>query len=412
MSTGPLRRRHATWLGLVAALVAGACRGPRLEAEPLPFHLAVVPFEVLVEAEALPPGNSPEQWILTLDADEVSREACALLDGVAFSRVTLLAPPAGIEPAAFAAWPVQRREEHWLAATRAAGADLLLLAHFDLDPRVRTTVPGGAMLSGFFEGLLKYGIYGTPLNWYSGSLAVGVTLLALRRDDRRHECFASLDVALLDPRALEARAGEPASHALPLAPIRTYRMQEVSDLRQRASWFGALVSLVVPGVFLPSQERRLARSLRERIAEGLLSQLVTELALRRRELLRADGLYPFQVAELSLRATAGGHELRCAFELDTSTFDGMDGYRVWVDGAPVHEGALPEPVPVTAERARYELVLPLADLAPAALVRLELRDGAPRQHVRTFTLRADRSGRKVSRPLELELRRGDPGTAF
>jgi hypothetical protein len=405
MNAVPLRRRPAPWLGLALALVASACRGPRLEAEPLPFHVAVVPVEVRLEAAELPAGASPGLSILSLDAVEVSREACALLDGLAFSRVTLLAPPTGIEPAEFAAWPVQQREEHWLAATRAAGADLLLLARFDLDPRVRTTVPGGAMVSGFFEGLLKLGIYGTPLNGYSGSLLLGVTWLALRRDDRRHEFSASLDVTVLDPRSLEARAGAPAAHGPPLVPIRTYRMQEVSDLRERTGWFGRLVSLVVPGVFLPSQERRLARTLRERVAEGLLAQLVTELELRRRELLRADGLYPFQVAELSLRATPGGHELRCVFELDTTTFDAMDGYRVWVDGEPHQEGALPEPTPVAAERARYECVVPLADLAPEALVRLELRDAAPRQHVRSFTLRADTSGRRVEKPLVLDLRR-------
>lgn len=403
MSAAPLRRPPAAWLGLAVALVAGACRGPRrIEAEPLPFHLAVVPFEVVVESDAVLPEDPLVRPLLTLDAAEVSREACALLDGLAFARVTLLAPPAGIDPIEFDAWPVQQREEHWLAATRAAGADLLLLARFDLDPRVRTIVPGGAMVSGVFEGLSKALVYTNPITTVSALAMVGWTLWLLDRDDRRHEFFSSLDAALLDPRALEARAGQPASQVLPLAPIRSYRMQELSKLPHRSGWLGQVFSLLVPGVFLPSQEHRLAHSLREHVAAGLVAQLVTELELRRKELLRADGLYPFQVVELLLRATPAGHELRCAFELDTTTFDAMDRYRVWVDGELVLAGALLAPSAVAGERARYELVLPLVDLDPAALVRLELCDAAPRQHVRTFSLRADLCGRKVSRLLQVD----------
>ena len=102
------------------ALVSAACSGTRVAAEALPFHLAVVPFDVIEQ----PAGKG----MLGFDGGELARELGGTLDGLTFTEVTVLGLPPGVPAAEFAAWPREERERHWIESASASGADVLLLS--------------------------------------------------------------------------------------------------------------------------------------------------------------------------------------------------------------------------------------------------------------------------------------------
>lgn len=389
----------------VLALVAGSssCHGPRVEAETLPFHVAVVPFSVHETERPLSSGETRGKILLEFEGEELAEEYARVLDGLSFTQVSRLEPPHDVDAQEFAAWPEERRAGHWVAAAQAAGADLLFVGDLVVDPRVETTVVTSALWGAFWEGLLKLGVYSsyTP---QGAILAATITVLGWDGEERAHRLHARLDSALLDPGQLAPPGGiDLANRRTQLVRSFRYETYVETSFHRRQNWFGHFLSFFVPGALFPSDQDVLARSLREQIGTQLLRQLVLDVEFQKGTLLEGAELFPFRVERLTLERVGTYGRLACRLELDTRSLERMDGYRVWIDGRLAQEGEFAAPVAQGEASARYDLALELPDLPPEALVRLELRDDAPRQHARTFTLRAGRTGQRVVGKLALEL---------
>jgi hypothetical protein len=226
-------------------------------------------------------------------------------------------------------------------------------------------------------------------------------MLDWKRDERSHRLHVRLDGALLDPDALldPSEGADPENRRAQLARSFHYETAIKTNFDERQGWLGHLLSFPIPGAIFPSDRDVLARTLREELGARLLRRFVKDVEFQKGELLAGADLYSFRVVRMALEHDGSAARLHCALELDPTSIDRMDGYRLWIDGELVREGDLTE-----AGSGRQELDLPLPGLASDSVVRVELRDGAPRQHVRTFTLRPDRTGRRAGREFTLELR--------
>ena len=390
-------------VALALALLSAACKGPTLRAEAQPFHLAIVPFEV-VEQQVVP-GSA----LLGFDGDAVAREFGEALDGLTFTRVTVLEPPADVTAEEFALWPRERRERHWIDGASACRADLLLLARVDFDRSVQTRSVKGSLVRGAFEGLIQFGLY-INFDPIAAGISLALTVAEWRSEQRRHVVHVGFDGTLLDLGPLLDRTSEAdlTNRRTQLVHSWKFETDLASTFRDREGWLGHVLSVFAPGAYFPSDPDVLATSLRERIAEGILAGLVEELEFRKLELLHGDGPFPFRVEQVALLRGRTEHFVQAEIALVTETIDAMDGYRLWVDGELVLDQSFDAPVARERGLARYALRVPLRALPDSAEVRLELRDAAPRQNARTFTLRSDRTGRRSERKLALHLPSAPP----
>ena len=117
----------------VVVLVGSGCKSQTVQdAEPLPFHVALIPVETrMVESESTAKGGETD-LSLELDGGGFSRELATALDGTCFSKVSLL------EPSTSAASAAPR--EVWLEGAQALNADLVLEATLSYDEEIRTSL--------------------------------------------------------------------------------------------------------------------------------------------------------------------------------------------------------------------------------------------------------------------------------
>jgi len=386
--------------GCLLALLSSACRAT-VVAETLPFHLAVVPFEVKEH-----PTHSTA--LLGFEGAELAREFGALLDGLTFTQVSVLALPPGVTAAEFAVWPRERREHHWIESARACRADLLLLGAIEFDPHVRTRPVGSSLSRASLETLLKTAIY-IEFNAVAAGLALVWTVSEWGSEQRRHQVHVGFDGALLDLGPLLDGTSEAdlTNRRTQLVHSWKYETDVVSTFNDRQGWLGHVLSVFIPGAFFPSDSDVLAVSLREHIAASVFAGLVEELEFRKLALLHGDGPFPFRVERLDLVGAGKGRSvLEAEIVLTTETIDALDGYRLWVDGELAVDAGFGAPLAREHGLARYELRVPLDGLSPSAVLRLEVRDAAPRQNIRTFTLRPDRTGRRSEKALLIHLPSG------
>jgi len=382
---------------LVPALLAAACQGPTVTAEALPFHLAILPFEE-VAGEG---GDLPEES-LQLERIAFARGLAALLDGLSFSAVTVLAPPGDVSAQEFASWSVERRQAHWLSAAQACQADLLLQAEvepvrqFDSDMEVNA----GAYWDSTWK-LVTYQASESLAWWLNGVFTLG----RWRVHDRSYRFQTSFACTLHELGALLDPAGGADLANRRAELLRTFDIDSDAELefRARVGWFKHLLSFFIPAAMIPSTPSIERRSLRETIAGQMAKSFVQELEYRKRDLLRGNGLFPFEVERLALLGTPAAPQLVVELVLHTEVVDALEGYRVWSDGALVADAEWPAPTPAGTDRQRYRLQLRLPALRPASRVRLEVRDVAAKQNVRTFTLVPGRTGFTRERELAFEL---------
>jgi len=392
-----LSRMRRLVLALASAFLALACQGPSVTAEVLPFHLAILPFDEVAGAG----GYLPEES-LHLERSAFARGLASLLDGLSFSAVTVLAPPDGVSAQEFASWSSERRQAHWLAAAEACQADLMLQA--EVEPVRQFNYDMEANAGAYWDGLWKFVTYevSEPVAWWlNGVFTLGRWPVHDRsyRFQTSFACTLHELGALLDP----AGGADLANRRAEL--LRTFDIDSDAELEfvQRVGWFKQLLSFFVPAVLIPSTASVESRSLREAIAGQMAKSFVQELEYRKRELLRGNGLFPFEVERLALFGTPAQPQLVVEVVLHTEIVDALEGYRVWSDGALLADAEWPAPTPAGPDRQRYRLELHLPALRPASRVRLEVRDVAAKQNVRTFTLVLGRTGRTRERELAFEL---------
>ncbi len=399
MRPAPLTVVARLLLLLGFGLASTGCAGVVVEAETLPFHVAVIPFE----REASSTSSSvPDE--LGFDSAALTGELAEELEGLSFTRVTRLELPPDVAPDEFERWPAAAREAHWLAAAEACHADVLLHTTFRAAPGVRTRLEGGAFWGTFWDGLFKFGavVSGTGAAYgFSGFL----TVFLWGQEDRALRFDVGIDASLQTLAPLLDRASETslANRRAELARVFVYDSDALISFHERSGWVGHLFSFAIPGALLPSRERRLRQSLRESIGAYLTKVLVQEIEFRKAELLGGNELFPFEVTVLRFARTDGGElALQAEVELATASVDRMDGYRVWVGDELVADAPFGPGEPLGNQRERYRVFVPVPG-AGSTPVRLELRDGGLQQGLRTFTLVKGSTGRRNEKQLEIEL---------
>jgi hypothetical protein len=393
-------------LALLALFVSlASCASSALEAETLPLHLALIPFERAAPADADGADTAevdPAEDGLQFDTDSLSRELSRALDGLSFTRVTLLAPPPDVPAAEFARWSEAARDEHWLRAAEAAGADVLLRAALRAAPAVHTSFKGKATPMVLLDTLFKIAFYSTGQGFFviASFSAAG---WSLEDRDARFDVGIEASLQALGPLLDRTSEVSLANRRAELVRVFVYDSDAVLTFHERSGVLGHLFSIFLPGALLPSSGSRQRQSLREAIGEYLTKVLVQELEFRKSDVLRGNGLFPFQVTELRLRNTdTPTPALDSTVLLTTESVDRLDGYRVWVGEELVADAGFEPGEHVGEHLERFHLHVPLPALG-SALVRLEIRDGAVRQGVRTFTLLPGVTGRRTSYKLTMSL---------
>lgn len=257
----PDRPLFAVALALGLAFLSGACRSTAQvpEGPPLPFHVALIPTEVLdttvltdtpsepVYAEPTP-GSPDDDMRLELTTAEVSQ---ALHDELAqaFVRTTLLELPA--ERATFDALGPAERERYWQERARTAGADLLMRTRLLFDPAV-----DGERNEKFWLNLPLF-LLGGPACYFVG--------------DRRYAVSARLQAEVFDVSEGHKTLGDYALLTIPL-----YAEFQGADLRfidrAHGGWDYAF-SLLVPSGLLARETETIESELEERLPVALGREL-------------------------------------------------------------------------------------------------------------------------------------------
>jgi hypothetical protein len=268
---------NARALVLVAAIAASGCasNGPGRD-ELVPFHIALVPIGVTTV-----PGSADEEdedgggLPPPLDGAATSRALALALERDGFTCATVLDPPDGVAADEFAAWSTERRDEHWVRAGAAAGADVLLECELRVGRRIESRRNEKFWLN------LPVFLIGGPFSWFVS--------------DRTYEVDGRLFGRLHELNALaaeEAGLGDRSAELLRLTA--TFEGTDL-DLVDRAgpSPTTYLLSLVVPPGFLAREGERVAGRVAAALVEDLASGVAGELRRGRASLVDADRIASF-----------------------------------------------------------------------------------------------------------------------
>ena len=165
-------------------LISIDCSTSKIEAQALPFRVAVAPLAVReITSEVDRPGRLVN-YRLEFSGDQVASAIAEELDAFAFSEVVTLGLPEGVEKAEFAAWLPAVQSEYLLAEAKASGVDLILTGEVLFSPFVRYVGARGSeyLLTGALAGYVLVGIpvaalFGAPA---AALLAPVVSLKAAR----------------------------------------------------------------------------------------------------------------------------------------------------------------------------------------------------------------------------------------
>jgi hypothetical protein len=265
----------------VAALLAGCASQPTREEPPLPFHVAVIP--IAAEKAAAPatatPGSTPHEktFELAMDSARASQTVVKTLDGKCFARATLLPYPAGVSPAEFEAKPAAERDAHWVEASKAAGADLVLECDLRYSPALKSKSN-----EKFWMNL--------PLFLLGGPACYFV-------DDVSYVGEARLDGNLYDLSAIVADHATLEDRRAQIVHLESRFQEATLDFIDRSNGNVGLyaASIVVPAGFLSHEsagaEAKVAGAVAGELAEGLARAVRDES----REIVVADRLTGFHL---------------------------------------------------------------------------------------------------------------------
>lgn len=275
-----------TLLGLASC----AAQQESLTGEPLPFHLALMPTEMLdTSVTATLAGSEPvavprdadNDMRLALAAPEVSQALARNLER-AFTRTTLLAPPE--DEQRYAAMNEVERDLWWQERARAAGADLLLRTRLLYDPRIEQERNEKFWLN------LPLFLIGGPMCYFVG--------------DRSYRVSARLQGEIYE---ISAEHLELDPFALLQLPLYVEAAEEDLRFLDRADGAGHYAaSLIVPAGLLARRTAHVERELEQRVPHSLGNALTSKVFAGRAELERKPELGGFLLEAGSVRAVGTG----------------------------------------------------------------------------------------------------------
>jgi len=367
---GPIR--SATFLlGLFAGC---ASQGERPE-PPLPFHVAVVPLASgSLQAPKAESGRVEEDLSLSLDAASVSREITASLEGKCFARATLLPYPAGLTAEEFENRTNAERNAHWVEASAAAGADLLLECDLRYAPAIASDHN-----EKFWMNL--------PLFLLGGPACYFV-------NDVSYVGEARLDGNVLDLNAVRARLATLDDGRAHLLHVESRFQEATLDFLDRAGGNVGLygLSILVPAGFLSHE----SSSAEERLSEEVASHLARGLARAMREgsseILVAGRLAGFHLdPKYTVEIRDGAVHFQGEAVLSRGDRERMESYAVQL-GQQTTSGEFGEGTLDSAMSTRRNQYLRYPFSADFSLepgadhLAIQLTGGGPNPAVRTFTI--------------------------
>lgn len=377
---------------LCTAAAAGCASTEVAEGPPLPFHVAVIPFEAEDATALLAAGgeDAGERDIeLDLGPYDVADAVTRALDGRCFTRATLLRAPEGA-----ANLSPEERNLLWADAAARAGADLLL----DCELQFRQGIHGERN-DKFWLNLPLF-LFASPTNYFV--------------DDRTYSASAELLASLYDlsaihdgRAALDSGASRVLSFSLEAAPV-------TMDFLDRAGTapLHFATSLVIPAGFLATETSAVKRRLEEDVVQGLADDLARRIRGRSDEVVEARGLVPFFLDPGRTRL-ARGPDGALQLEGEVVLFQGrgarrMDRYSIAFGGEQHSFDFAPgerDPALSAGGLHAYRYALGASLTLPAGVdaVQLEIVDGSRNRNSRTYTFAIGEGA--AAAPVELVARR-------
>jgi hypothetical protein len=353
---------------LPVLLVAFGCSSTpdRPVGEPLAYHLAVVPFDVSEKLATVPAEDEKilEEATLALPADNFAAMlAEQLRKDERFTRVTLLARPAGVSLEEFQARPLDQRNEHWLAEARRAGADLVLCGRAEYTPAVRS------------RGNEKFYL-NLPLFLFVGPLSYIV-------DDRTYLIDVNVRGWIVDA---NLQVPDPLSDQRAVLDVLVEHSEIELDFIERADGAGDYAkSIIVPTGFLANDNEDISVELQTGAVAAVAMQVSDKILEGRSFLAENNKFFDFYLDEWRI-VEPGGDEprvLQAQLVLQKGTVDSLEHYEIETS-AGTERYRFRDPEELTDGRRIYRLAAALPREATGA--RLKVYESSAEQKDRSFTL--------------------------
>lgn len=344
---------HLLIRGLAALLLSAlaACRAtkPAELGPPLPFHVAMIPTEVIADGEA-----EASSMALALDPQTIAERLRRSLEARGFTRVTLLERPAGEQDSP--------TDEEWQEAACRQGADLLLRTQLEYRPKIR-----GDHNEKFWLNLPLF-LLGGPFCWFIG--------------DRTYEATATLQAEFFDAATIHGQAL--ADWQLFPLPIQTGFAGTDLNLLNRADGPEDYVfSLLIPAGLLARESEEVADEVAGQVVDTLSAGLLQRIHDHRRGFDHNPALAQFGIESREARVTRGsdGRVTVRVPLVDPARAGRLRGTVIDASGSELGGGYLEG----SGEDGRYEYVEEIEFPPDPGFVSVRLEDASA--HVRSFTFK-------------------------
>jgi hypothetical protein len=356
----------------------------------LPFHVAVLPIELVALAGA-PRAESPEEQeatevedvTLSLDERAVSEAFTAALAADSFVRASLLEYPPDVSPEEFRGRSVEEQDTWWIEAGRDADADLLVRGVLTYYQGVRTDTNDAFWLN------LPLFLLGGPMTYFV--------------NDRSYFLEARFQSSVYDLPALvrDLEEGPATLHTdRRLQEVRPDVREATLDFIDRADHAGHYaLSLVVPPGYLATETADVQSGLEEEVVAQLMDEMGRAIAAQSEQLVEPDLLVEFVVHPEDLRlvrsADGRGNELSGVVLLGMREggAPSMRGCRLSWDGGQPLDYRFNEGTRIQGDSResflRYPFVFELPIELPEFL-RLEVEDDSGSRAMRSYHLATGR----------------------
>lgn len=268
-------RRPALLVWALGCLAACRSTGSETIGEPLPFHLALMPTEV-VGAE---PAQAGSQMQLEVRPEQLTRALAQDLAQRGFTRVTVLETSAE-DLARVGAYTSAQRDSYWQERAREQGADLLLRTTLTYAAPIETSTNDRFWLN------LPLFLLGGPMCWFV--------------DDRSYEVSARLQANFYDATDVHAELSQWA--LLPL-PLYVEFSEATLDFIERAdSGTDYALSFICPAGLLARRSDKVVSEVEEEFLDDIGEELVAKVHAERGRFDQNFALWAFRVEARSARA--------------------------------------------------------------------------------------------------------------
>lgn len=349
-------------IGLIAAFVAASCSSTKVDEDPLPFNVAVIPVTksdrkavAALEASAEENQDESEGFRLLLDEDQLGKAILRELRARGFARVSVL-EAGDAEELATANEPERGRYWQELARTK-HHADLLVRPELFLSDRLE-----GGINDRFYLNLVLFAL-GGPFCWWVS--------------DRTYEANARLAVRFYDISREQTDVWQ--EELLPFSIQATF---DGTSLRfiDRADGVGQYaLSIICPAGFLARRTDHAEESVREAALDELSSELVDEILSNGAAFVEAREADDIAL-DLRRSSVQRVSESEAAVDITLSGREGLASYTILAEGTPLFSEE------TDAGKDQYRISRPVSIPPATTHLQILLISGQGRPRSYTFKL--------------------------